>query len=242
MSKHPSILRNRVPTVAVCPRNRARLVLAVVVIAAAMGMVQRAVADDFVWKGAPSIYNSWSDQTHWMNVTPGGGTDPDGIPDGNDTAIFNSNAITSGGTALNLSIGTSATLSVSPGEVTVDSGTLNNRHILTFFGSTNSGESLSINGAVTLNGGGEVQLVNNQSQIRLQTLGSTLTNADNLIHGGNNGSISVPITNQSLIRADNGVLNISAPIDNSGGAIQIFTGATLALSSTITRGTLDRKS
>ncbi|MEY2497019.1 MAG: hypothetical protein QOD12_575, partial [Verrucomicrobiota bacterium] len=53
-------------------------------IAAVISLVERAAADDFVWKGASSIFNSWSDQNNWTNVTTGGATDPDGIPDGND--------------------------------------------------------------------------------------------------------------------------------------------------------------
>jgi hypothetical protein len=119
MNKHLFTL-DRIVTVLFCQRNRTKPVL-VTIIAAALCISQSAVADNFVWKGAPSIFNSWNDQNNWMNSTPGG-TDSDGIPDGDDTATFNTNAITDGGAALNLSIGSSATLSITSGAVTVGPG------------------------------------------------------------------------------------------------------------------------
>ena len=57
--------------------------------------------------------------------------------------------------------------------------------------------------------------------------GGSLTNSGNLIHGGNGGSINVPVTNQATIRADNGVLNIGSPVDNTGGTVAVNNGATL---------------
>jgi hypothetical protein len=48
-----------------------------------------------------------------------------------------------------------------------------------------------------------------------------ITNVDNLIHGGNSASIAVPVTNLGIIRADNGVLSIGAPIDNTAGTLQV---------------------
>jgi hypothetical protein len=208
-----------------------RILLAV--IAAILCPSLSAVADNFVWKGSPSIFSSWNNQNNWTNLTPGG-TDSDGIPDSDDTAAFNANAITSGGGALNLSIATTARLSIAPGFVSVSNGTISNQNVLTFSGSTTSAESLAIIGTVTLNGGGELQLVNDISQILAVSGTSALTNADNLLHG--RGYVNVPIANQGIIRADNAVLRFDGPINNSGGTVQIFSGATLHLNSTLTGG------
>jgi hypothetical protein len=212
-----------------------RLAFAAVIVAVVC-MAAPLRADNFVWIGAPSIFNSWSDQNNWMNGP--GGTDPDGIPDGDDTATFNTNALTSGGTALNLSIAPTAVLSVTNGSVTVNGGTINNQHTLSFdaAGSISTTEDLYIVGTVTLNGAGEVQLVNANTRI-LDGGTGLLINVDNLIHGGNNAPINVPVTNQGTIRADNGVLYLNAPISNASGTVQIFSGATL-YPSTITGGIL----
>ena len=37
------------------------------------------IADDFEWTGA-AANGIWNDADNWVNITPGGGTDPDGIP------------------------------------------------------------------------------------------------------------------------------------------------------------------
>jgi hypothetical protein len=68
MNKHLFTL-DRIVTVLFCQRNRTKPVL-VTIIATALCMSQSAVADNFVWKGAPSIFNSWNDQNNWMNSTP----------------------------------------------------------------------------------------------------------------------------------------------------------------------------
>ena len=122
------------------------------------------------------------------------------------------------------------------GTTTIASGSIRllnnitNQGKFTFSGSNINDEILNITGAVTLSGSGEVQLVNSHSKIN--NFGGTLTNVDNLIHGGNGGSIGKQMINSGTVRADNGVLTVTQQIDNTSGSVQTFTGATLALSST----------
>ena len=98
--------------------------------------------------------------------------------------------------------------------------TFTNQELVTFAGTGLGQEILYVNGSVTLTGGGEIKLVDGNSLISTQVGGSTLTNLDNLIHGGNGAIIAIPVTNQGTILADNGTLNIQATIDNSAGTLQ----------------------
>ena len=129
------------------------------------------------------------------------------------------------------------TTTLGPSAYTTLQNSLNNTGTVTFANSTTSTQYLAIAGAVTLSGAGEVVLVNANSNI-YDPGGGSITNTGNVIHGGNGGIINVPVTNQATIRADNGVLNVNAPITNTGGTVAINNGATLALNSTITGGTL----
>jgi hypothetical protein len=202
--------------------------------AATLFAAHPAAADDLVWTGGGGNTN-WNNPANWQNVTPGG---THTFPDGNDNVTFSINATVGGGNAADISIGTSATLSVASGSVLANAGTINNQHKITYSGSNINDEVLRINGPVTLNGGGEIQLINSHSFID-DPNGGALTNIDNLIHGGNGGLIQVQMINQGIVRADNGVLSINRAIDNTGGGnVQILSGATLALSSTVVGGTL----
>ena len=115
----------------------------------------------------------------------------------------------------------------------MNGGTITNSNILTFAG-TGGTERLYISGTTTLTGGGELKLVDGNSYINDFTGTSTLTNVNNLVHGG--GHISVAVTNQSIIRADNGTLTLGATIDNTNGTVAVNNGATLDLGGTTLNG------
>jgi hypothetical protein len=87
---------------------------------------------------------------------------------------------------------------------------------------------LGIIGTVTLQGGGELLLVDDNSHIDNISNGA-ITNVDNLIHGS--GNISVPVTNQNIIRADGGPLSFSPSLDNSAAnaRVEVENGATLSV-------------
>ena len=108
---------------------------------------QPVFADSFVWTGGGGNTN-WNNPANWQNVTPGG---THTFPDGNDNVTFPINATVGGeGEAANISVGGSAAVSVAPGSVYADGGTINNQRKITFSGSTINDEILAINGSVTL--------------------------------------------------------------------------------------------
>ena len=161
-----------------------------------------AAADDFVWTGGGANTN-WNNPANWQNITPGG---TQTFPGGNDNVTFPTNATVSGdGIAHDFSIAGAATLSIAPNSIRMNAGTTNNQGKITFSGSNVTNEILLFTGAVTLNGGGEVQLVNSRSRLNIFS-GATVTNVDNLIHGGNGGSINLLMINSGIIRADSGIL------------------------------------
>jgi len=132
---------------------------------------------------------------------------------------------------------TSGTLAIAPG-VTILQNTITNTDTITFANNTitTQDETLRIDGPVTLDGGGELVFVDNDSMLSIQTAGSTLTNVDNIIRGGGGGHINAPIINQHIIRADSGTLNISGDVTNTDGVIEVKDGATLNLSNSIVTG------
>jgi cell division septation protein DedD len=201
-----------------------------------------AAADDFVWTGGGGGSTNWNNPANWQNVTPGG---THTFPDSNDNVTFSSNATVGGdGAAASLSTGGSATLSIASGAVTIFSA-INNLHKITYSGSNINNEILRVDGATTLSGGGEVQLVNSHSFIYTGN-SSTLNNVDNLIHGGNGGSINLPMINSGNIFADNGTLNVTSTLtQTSSGTISVFLNGTnfatsglLAMNNVTLAGTL----
>ena len=129
------------------------------------------------------------------------------------TLGLNSNTTIIGGTlsaqAGSFISGSDGTLNgvTNTGTITIASGSIRllnnttNQGKITFSGSNIIGETLLFTGAVALNGGGEVQLVNSHSRLN-DFSGATVTNVDNLIHGGNGGIISLQMINSGIIRAD----------------------------------------
>ena len=146
----------------------------------------------------------------------------------------NSNTTIIGGTlsaqAGSLISGSDGTLNgvTNTGTTTIASGSIRllnnttNQGKFTFSGSNINNEVLRISGPVTLNGGGEVQLVNSHSIIDDPNNGA-LTNVNNLIHGGNGGLIQVQMINSGNIFADNGTLNLSRTLSQTGtGTISVL--------------------
>ena len=194
-------------------------------------------ADDFVWIGPTSAFSDWNTQSNWTNTSPGGTSL---VPGDTDTANFNTNAITGGGTVSNLVIADTATLSIGMGAIMVSRGIVNH-NILTFDaeGAASGAEYLLIDGPVTLSGGGEVRLIDTQTGIVGDgSTGAMLTNLDNFVHCTNGCLIEVPMINQGLIRADTGLLFFFDAMDNSNGTIQLLSGATLYGAEAISHGTL----
>jgi hypothetical protein len=174
-----------------------------------------------------------------------------------------------------LTIGSQTTLSLANGRTLFfegdgsrsgsAAGVIDNRGML-LIASTGSITALRIvggNGPITLTGGGTVQLIAGNSQIRGINAGS-LINVNNAIHGRGNisttsattalGSLTnlaaglivadssagpllinasiTPITNEGILRAENGgnlQLNVGA-YDNTGGVIEALVGSQVTLS------------
>ena len=134
------------------------------------------------------------------------------------------------------------TASVETGQ-TIVAGEISNSGTLTFEGdtSTTADETLLISGGVSLSGGGQVVLVDNDSVIgnAAPFIGGTagvLTNVDNTIRG--QGTVGVQLTNESLVRAEGGTLTLGAATDNSAGNIEIAADGRLQNSVSITGGTI----
>ncbi|MEQ9455468.1 MAG: hypothetical protein RLN76_12860 [Phycisphaeraceae bacterium] len=142
-------------------------------------------------------------------------------------------AILNGGLLRDITNVDTLTVSISDRPV---AGTINNLSTITFetSGFANN-EALLLNDQVTLTGGGEVIMTSNDALIAQQTGTGGLINANNTLRG--HGTISVPVVNNHLIRAEGGRLNL-AETQNSAGDVEIAAGARLHLTGPLTGGSL----
>ncbi len=117
------------------------------------------LAEEFIWTGGAGN-TVWSNPANWTNTTPGG---TDLFPDVNDTVTFPTDATVTGGSAENLLTANGFTLTLAQGTVSVG-GTITNTGTITYVDSTGgTDEILSIDGTVTLDGGGEIVLNSNDA-------------------------------------------------------------------------------
>jgi hypothetical protein len=115
-------------------------------------------------------------------------------------------------------------------------GTIHNPGTITFSSNPNSNvdATLKIEGPTSFTGGGEIVLVDQDSRI-VNGGGNLpddeLINVDNTIRG--QGFISATITNQSVIRAEGGLLQVSRSLTQSvSGYLEAAAGATLEIMNT----------
>ncbi|MEM6392185.1 MAG: PEP-CTERM sorting domain-containing protein [Planctomycetota bacterium] len=188
-----------------------------------------ALADEFEWTGLAGN-DDFFDAGNWVNIT-NPPTNPLGFPFSEDTVRFTTDAtllITFPATVSGMTITSPATVTLGGNRpFSINSSTVNNAGTLTFLGDPSTGvdELLGVSGLVTFTGGGEIVLAEADDS-KIVGSSSLLTNAaDHTIRG--QGDISVEVKNQGLIRAEGGVLAIDN-VDNTGGAIEVASGATLA--------------
>lgn len=157
----------------------------------------------------------------------------------------------SGGSALkNTNLVGPAPLIVPVGVLEI-AGALHNPGTITFAEDSSSNKYFEIEGPTVLTGGGELVMGDAKCTIRAGTgnlNGDHFTNVDNTIRG--QGTISSPLTNQGVIRAEGGTLVCSsAQFANESGLLEIASGGTFQIGSigfsqgpsgtTLVRGLLD---
>ena len=192
-----------------------------------------AKSDDFEWTGLGGN-NSWNNAGNWENVTMGGGSDVDGIPDADDSVVFSINASTTNGQASEITVNAGVELQLLLGTITVFDTIINNGTIQ--FADTpnsSSNETLAIAGEVLLQGDGEIVLVNQSDSLIADAGDGVLRNLGNTIRGA--GFVGAAVVNEALIRAENGELEFFAQsLDNSAGTIEIASNGALNGSESLT--------
>ena len=190
-----------------------------------------ALADEFRRLGNV-LEMDWNDPANWQNISQEV-TDVDGIPDDDDTVIFEQITLTSDGAANNAIIAPFVNLTITPGVLSIGNltqpGVIKNQGRITFrFSSTSLDEVFNIVGDVQLKGGGELRLVERSNSIVTGLpLQSTLTNLDNTIVG--TGSLDVAIRNHHLIRAEGGTLFLFRGMEGMDGSrIEVASDGELA--------------
>lgn len=103
-----------------------------------------------------------------------------------------------------------------------------NTGTITFEGdASNQSERLLIYGTVTLTGGGEFVLKEDINSYVTHGGGENeILNADNVIRGA--GYFQIDLTNQHLIRAENGTLTLGNAVDSTNGLVEVASTGTLA--------------
>ncbi len=147
-----------------------------------------------------------------------------------------------GGTLAGVTLKNAATT----GSITLNSsnigviGNIQNDGVLT---ASSSGSGLQVRGDATLTGDGEVVLNHGNARIDWANPGSgnapfNLTNESNVIRGFGllyTGNSSIPglLTNNHILRAEGGTLNVTSAItiDNTNGIIEVAEGAVLSANS-----------
>ena len=181
-----------------------------------------ASGDDFDWTGLGGN-TSWSTPDNWTNLTTGG---VNGFPDGNDNVLFSIDAVTTNGSGADFEVQTEAILTLGIGNVSVFGSIVQNNGHINFLGSTSgTDEFLTIVGDTMLAGDGELVLAEPTDSRILDGGAGSLINVGNTIRG--RGSVEVAVANEALIRAENGRLRFTRPVDNTAGNIEIQDGATL---------------
>ncbi|MEM1027165.1 MAG: dockerin type I domain-containing protein [Planctomycetota bacterium] len=126
-------------------------------------------------------------------------------------------------------------------------GTINNPGVITFSSNpnTNSDAIMEIEGPTSFTGGGEIVMVDEDSRIQNGSGNlpdDELINVDNTIRG--QGRIFGTITNQSVIRAEGGLLDIQNlgnvrdgfGLDNSAGEFQVASDGILRITNVLQSG------
>ena len=196
-----------------------------------------AFATDYTWvKGSDG---NWSETTSW---------NPEGVPNGDsDTATVETVAdvtVTLDGnySIAALTVGSGDGLTVGNGQILTigdsgNGGTITNNGSIRIDATAGS-TYLRANGVVMLNGSGSLELAHDTFAIVDSdgTYGGSFINgADHTIKG--TGRILAAIDNNGEIVAQNGILQISAAVENTEGTMNAADAeATLRLSSTITGG------
>ncbi|QDU70379.1 beta strand repeat-containing protein [Mucisphaera calidilacus] len=196
-------------------------------------MSAQAAGDVFTWVGGAGT--AWNTADNWVNETSPGTIKV--FPRRSDTATFPAGvaAVAGGGEVGGITIAPGGMFTMTFDDLTV-LGEIDNAGVFAFqnHGFSNT-ERLSLNGPVTLTGGGEVLMTSSDAKISQLFGTGGLINTDNTIRG--NGRITASVTNAGVIRAENGTL-LLATTDNTGGAVQVASNGRLSLIGALSGGTL----
>ena len=118
------------------------------------------------------------------------------------------------------------------------SGELTNNATLTFPDDPDLSfaQEIGVVGSVDLVGDGEILLVDEEESVIFGEDAPLLINHSNMIRGA--GTIEVPMVNDSLIRAEAGLLTCLEPVDNFNGTIQIAADGNFLVQNCLTGGTI----
>lgn len=197
-------------------------------------------ADEFVRVPGIALMD-WNNPSYWINMTPGG-LDEDGIPDSDDVTIFESITLTTDGSTGSMVIAPNVNVVAQVGTIRIGNadvaGSIHNAGKMSFELSNSSlPEIFEIIGDVTLDGGGEILLLEEDDSFlgRPLQFDSHLLNLDNTIRG--RGSVDVLLENHSVIRAEQGTLRLGrGAINSSSGTIEIGPSATLQITGGMVTG------
>ena len=184
--------------------------------------VQFTGADEFTWTGNGG-FRDWNDPANWKNITAGGGSDVDGIPDEDDEVTFSIDATTTDGFARDMTVDSDVFFQLDIGRLTIGDGTgevrsINNSGRIRFVSSTVE-QRLAIVGEVQLVGGGEI-IMTQEFDSRIDNGGNgLLRNVDQSLRG--EGAVYVPFVNESVVSIFGDRLLFWDTFDNSNGTVLI---------------------
>jgi len=198
---------------------------------------QPAKSDTFIWTGDGSAF-AWLDPANWTNTTPGGTAV---TPNENDDVVFSTDAVIDSGAALDLLVGSGATLTVGGAPVGGLGllGDITNNGVISLLDDGVSQDAgvdqiLRIfDATMEIEGTGELRLGGADTGIsgRAGALSALEQEAGHTIRGA--GRLSrLTFINRGSVIAEHGVLELdnTSLVSTAGGALSIGVGGGLSLS------------